>query len=106
VLTRLEGAVCPGGLARVRLRRRRRGGATAHTDGDRARRRETVFSGKRIAGSVVGGAQILRLPAVHPARESGRLDLGSMVSHRIKLDEINDGIDLATRGEGVRTVIV
>lgn len=68
---------------------------------------QAVFSGKRLAGSVVGGAQILRdFPRFIRLAESGRLDLGSMVSKRIKLDEINDGIDLAARAEGVRTVIV
>jgi S-(hydroxymethyl)glutathione dehydrogenase/alcohol dehydrogenase len=66
-----------------------------------------IFSGKRIAGSVVGGAQILRdLPRFVRLAESGRLDLGSMVSERIKLDEVNDGIDMLRRAEGVRTVIV
>jgi Zn-dependent alcohol dehydrogenase len=29
-----------------------------------------------------------------------------MVSRRIKLDEVNDGIALTARAEGVRTVIV
>lgn len=68
---------------------------------------QTVFSGKRIAGSVVGGAQILRdFPRFIRLAESGRLDLGSMISQRIKLDEINEGIELAKRAEGVRTVIV
>ncbi|MGI8329422.1 Zn-dependent alcohol dehydrogenase [Actinomadura scrupuli] len=68
---------------------------------------KAVFSGKRLAGSVVGGAQILRdFPRFIRLAESGRLDLGSMVTRRIKLDEINDGIDLMTRAEGVRTVIV
>jgi S-(hydroxymethyl)glutathione dehydrogenase/alcohol dehydrogenase len=67
----------------------------------------TVFSGKRIAGSVVGGAQILRdFERFIRLAETGQLDLGSMVSHRIKLEQINEGIDLATRGDGVRTVIV
>lgn len=68
---------------------------------------QTVFSGKRIAGSVVGGAQILRdFPRFIRLAESGRLDLGAMISQRIKLDEINEGIELAKRAEGVRTVIV
>lgn len=66
-----------------------------------------VFSGKRIAGSVVGGAQILRdFPRFIRLAESGRLELGSMVSQRISLSEINDGIDLLRRAEGIRTVIV
>jgi len=68
---------------------------------------QAVFSGKRLAGSVVGGAQILRdFPRFIRLAETGQLDLGSMISHRIKLDEINDGIALLTRAEGTRTVIV
>jgi len=68
---------------------------------------QAVFSGKRLAGSVVGGSQILRdFPRFIRLAEAGQLDLGSMISQRIKLDEINDGIALLTRAEGVRTVIV
>jgi S-(hydroxymethyl)glutathione dehydrogenase / alcohol dehydrogenase len=68
---------------------------------------KAVFSGRRLVGSVVGGAQILRdFPRFIRLAESGRLDLGSMVSQRITLDEINKGIDLAYRAEGVRTVVV
>lgn len=67
----------------------------------------TIFSGKRIVGSVMGGAQVLRdFPRFIGLAESGRLNLGSMVSRRIKLDAINDGIDALHRVEGVRTVIV
>jgi S-(hydroxymethyl)glutathione dehydrogenase/alcohol dehydrogenase len=66
-----------------------------------------VFSGKRIAGSVLGGSQILRdFPRFIALAESGKLDLGAMVSRRIKLDDINEGIEMLSRAEGVRTVIV
>jgi S-(hydroxymethyl)glutathione dehydrogenase/alcohol dehydrogenase len=66
-----------------------------------------VFSGKRLQGSVVGGSQILRdFPRFIRLAESGRLDLGSMVSRRITLDEVNEGIESLERAEGVRTVIV
>ncbi len=68
---------------------------------------QAVFSGKRLRGSVVGGAQILRdFPRFIRLAEAGRLDLGSLISQRIKLTEINDGIGLLTRAEGVRTVVV
>jgi S-(hydroxymethyl)glutathione dehydrogenase/alcohol dehydrogenase len=68
---------------------------------------KTVFSGKRIVGSVVGGAQILRdFPRFIRLAETGRLDLRTMISHRVTLDEINTGIDLLTRADGVRTVVV
>jgi S-(hydroxymethyl)glutathione dehydrogenase / alcohol dehydrogenase len=66
-----------------------------------------VFSGKRLAGSKVGGAQILRdIPRFVRLAESGQLDLGSLVSRRISLAEVNDGIDALDQAEGVRTVIV
>ena len=66
-----------------------------------------VFSGKRLAGSKVGDAQVLRdFPRYIRLAEAGKLDLGSMVSRRIKLDEVNDGIAALDRAEGVRTVIV
>jgi S-(hydroxymethyl)glutathione dehydrogenase/alcohol dehydrogenase len=68
---------------------------------------KAVFSGKLLRGSVVGGSQILRdFPRFIRLAESGQLDLGSMVSQRIGLDQINQGIDLTRRAEGVRTVIV
>jgi S-(hydroxymethyl)glutathione dehydrogenase / alcohol dehydrogenase len=68
---------------------------------------QAVFSGKRIQGAVLGGSQILRdFPRYIELAESGRLDLGSMVSQHITLDEINKGIDLAHRAEGVRTLVV
>ncbi|MWA03529.1 alcohol dehydrogenase catalytic domain-containing protein [Actinomadura sp. LD22] len=68
---------------------------------------QAVFSGKRLAGSVVGGAQILRdFPRFIRLAETGRLDLGAMVSQRIGLADVNAGIAMVTRGEGVRTVIV
>jgi S-(hydroxymethyl)glutathione dehydrogenase / alcohol dehydrogenase len=66
-----------------------------------------IFSGKRLAGSVMGGAQILRdFPRFIRLAESGRLDLGSMVSHRIRLADINEGIDRLRLADGVRTVVV
>jgi S-(hydroxymethyl)glutathione dehydrogenase/alcohol dehydrogenase len=66
-----------------------------------------VFSGKRLVGSKVGDAQILRdFPRFVRLAEAGMLDLGSLVSRRIKLDEVNDGITSLHRADGVRTVIV
>ena len=66
-----------------------------------------VFSGKRLAGSAVGGSQVLRdVPRFIRLAEAGRLDLGSLVSRHIKLDEVNDGIEGLHRVEGTRTVIV
>ena len=66
-----------------------------------------VFSGKRIIGSAVGGAQIRRdFPRFISLAESGKLDLGSLVSQRIGLAEINAGIEMMERADGVRVMIV
>jgi S-(hydroxymethyl)glutathione dehydrogenase/alcohol dehydrogenase len=68
---------------------------------------QAVFSGKRISGSVVGGAQILRdFPRFIRLAETGLLDLGSLISHRIHLDQINEGLTLLTQSQGTRTVIL
>lgn len=67
----------------------------------------TVFSAKRLVGSVVGDAQILRdVPRFIALAESGQLDLRSMVSRKIRLDQINEGLDALQRVEGTRTVVV
>ncbi|HXZ62573.1 MAG TPA: Zn-dependent alcohol dehydrogenase [Acidimicrobiales bacterium] len=66
-----------------------------------------VFSGRRLVGSALGGAQILRdFPRFIELAESGRLDLASLVSRRITLDEVNEGLAELSRSEGLRTVIV
>ena len=66
-----------------------------------------VFSGKKLVGSAAGGAQILRdFPRYIRLAESGKLDLGSLVSKRISLAQINHGIELMEAADGVRAVIV
>lgn len=66
-----------------------------------------VFSGKRLVGSVVGGAQILRdFPRFIRLAEAGKLDLGSLVSKRIALQDINQGIAMVEHADGLRAVIV
>jgi S-(hydroxymethyl)glutathione dehydrogenase/alcohol dehydrogenase len=81
-------------------------GMPANTDQVTLPAIQAVFSGKRLQGAVLGGSQILRdFPRYIGLAESGRLDLGSMVSQHITLDEINKGIDMVHRAEGVRTVV-
>jgi S-(hydroxymethyl)glutathione dehydrogenase/alcohol dehydrogenase len=66
-----------------------------------------VFSGKKVVGSVVGGAQILRdFPRFIRFVETGKLDLGALVSRRISLAEINAGIHMVERADGIRAVVV
>lgn len=66
-----------------------------------------VFSGKRIVGSAVGGSQVLRdFARFIRMAETGQLRLAPMVSNRIALADVNEGIAMLNRSEGIRTVIV
>jgi S-(hydroxymethyl)glutathione dehydrogenase/alcohol dehydrogenase len=65
------------------------------------------FEEKRLLGCVYGSAQVRRdFPRFISLVESGRLDLGAMVSRRIKLDEVNDAFRAMQAGEVIRSVVV
>ena len=54
-----------------------------------------------------GSAQVQRdFPRFIGLVETGRLDLGTMVSRRIALDEVNDAFRAMEAGEVIRSVIV
>ena len=62
---------------------------------------------KRLLGCVYGSAQVQRdFPRFIGLVETGRLDLGTMVSRRIALDEVNDAFRAMEAGEVIRSVIV
>jgi S-(hydroxymethyl)glutathione dehydrogenase/alcohol dehydrogenase len=67
---------------------------------------DLFYNEKTIKGCKYGSAQVRRdfLRFVSLA-ETGRLDLGSMVSRHIKLDEVNDAFGAMERKEVVRSVI-
>ena len=55
----------------------------------------------------MGSSQIRRdFPRLVALAESGRLDLASMVSRRIRLDDVNDALQEMEHGEIIRSVIV
>ena len=62
---------------------------------------------KKLLGCMYGSAQVRRdFPRLVDLVETGRLDIGSMVSRRIKLDEVNDAFRAMQAGEVIRSVIV
>jgi S-(hydroxymethyl)glutathione dehydrogenase/alcohol dehydrogenase len=66
-----------------------------------------ILSEKRVLGTVYGSAQVNRdFPRLIGLVEQGKLDLGDMVSRRIKLDEINDAFKAMQAGEVIRSVII
>jgi S-(hydroxymethyl)glutathione dehydrogenase / alcohol dehydrogenase len=65
------------------------------------------FEGKQLLGCVYGSAQVRRdFPRFVRLVESGRLDLASMVTRHIHLDEVNDAFRAMQDGEVIRSVIV
>ncbi len=65
------------------------------------------YDEKRLLGCVYGSAQVRRdFPRFISLVETGRLDLGAMVSRRIALDEVNDAFRAMEAGEVIRSVIV
>jgi S-(hydroxymethyl)glutathione dehydrogenase/alcohol dehydrogenase len=67
----------------------------------------SLFSGnKALLGCMYGSAQVRRdFPRFVQLVETGRLDIGSMVSRHIHLDEVNDAFRAMEAGEVIRSVI-
>jgi S-(hydroxymethyl)glutathione dehydrogenase / alcohol dehydrogenase len=64
-------------------------------------------SEKRILGSYYGSGQVRRdFPRLVALAAAGQLDLGSAITRRIGLDEVNDAFRAMAEGEVVRSVIV
>ena len=67
---------------------------------------ELFFANKTLKGSMYGSANVRTfMPELLSLWKSGRLDLESMISRRIKLDEVNDAFRAMQAGEVIRTVI-
>jgi S-(hydroxymethyl)glutathione dehydrogenase / alcohol dehydrogenase len=62
---------------------------------------------KRLIGSLYGSAQIREhFPLLVEFAEHGRLDIASMISRRISLNDVNEAFTAMEAGEVVRSVIV
>src|SRR4029079_12648857 len=67
---------------------------------------QLFYEEKKLLGCLYGSAQVRRdFPKLIGLVETGRLDIGSMVSRRIKLDEVNDAFRAMEAGEVIRSVI-
>jgi S-(hydroxymethyl)glutathione dehydrogenase/alcohol dehydrogenase len=65
-----------------------------------------LITGRRIAGASFGGAKGRdRVPELVDRYLAGDLDLDSLITRRISLDEVNDAFAAMDRHEGIRTVI-
>lgn len=64
-----------------------------------------LMMGRRWTGCYLGGARLEHLPQVVDWYVEGRIDLDSLVTHRLPLERIDEGFELMRRGEAIRTVI-
>jgi S-(hydroxymethyl)glutathione dehydrogenase/alcohol dehydrogenase len=66
-----------------------------------------VLEERRLLGTVYGNAQVRReIPRLLELAADGRLDLASMVTRTIALDDVNDALRALEAGEVIRSVIV
>lgn len=64
------------------------------------------LTGRRVSGGIFGGAKgRTDLPKVVDWYMNGDLNLDDLVTHTLRLEDINDGYDLMRRGESIRSVI-
>ena len=65
-----------------------------------------LITGRRVAGASFGGAKGRdRVPELVDLYLNGELDLESLVTNRVQLDQVNDAFEAMERQEGIRTVI-
>ena len=68
---------------------------------------DAVRNEKRVLGCWYGSAEVRRdFPRLMELAASGRLDIAMMITRRIALDDVNDGLAAIERGEVIRCVIV
>ncbi len=66
-----------------------------------------LITGRRIAGSSFGGVKGRdQVPRLVQRYLDGDIDVDPFISHRIGLDEVNDGFELMERQAGIRSVIM
>ncbi|MET7870365.1 Zn-dependent alcohol dehydrogenase [Streptomyces cyaneofuscatus] len=81
-------------------------GAGAMDDNFQVNMFELFFDEKRILPSMYGGGDVLRsYERAIALWRAGRIDLASMITHRVRLEEVNDALDQMRTGESLRTCI-
>jgi S-(hydroxymethyl)glutathione dehydrogenase/alcohol dehydrogenase len=65
-----------------------------------------LITGRRVCGSSFGGVKGRdQVPEFVQLYLDGRLDVDPFISHRLSLDQVNDGFALMERQDGIRSVI-
>lgn len=63
--------------------------------------------GRKLQGTAMGGVRgRSQLPEFVDWLMEGRFDLKSLITHRLRLEQINEGYELMEAGKSLRSVIV
>ena len=66
-----------------------------------------LVTGRKWEGSAFGGARgRTDVPKIVDWYMEGKLNIDDLITHRLKLDDINKGFDLMKRGESIRSVVI
>jgi S-(hydroxymethyl)glutathione dehydrogenase / alcohol dehydrogenase len=66
-----------------------------------------LITGRRVAGSSFGGVKGRdQVPELVDRWLGGEIDVAPLISHHLRLDEVNRGFELMERQDGIRSVIV
>lgn len=65
----------------------------------------SLMMGRHWTGCYMGGARLERLPEIVDWYVDGKIDLDSLITHRLPLEKINQGFEMMKSGEAIRTVI-
>ena len=66
-----------------------------------------LITGRRVTGSSFGGVKgRTQVPLLVDRWLAGEIDVESLISHRLTLDEVNHGFELMEAQDGIRSVIV
>ena len=65
-----------------------------------------LMMGRHWTGCYMGGARLDRLPEIVDWYVDGKINLDSLITHRLPLERIGEGFELMKSGAAIRTVIV
>lgn len=65
-----------------------------------------LITGRQVLGASFGGVKGRdQVPQLVDRYLAGDIDVDSFISHRLRLEQINDGFELMHRQDGIRSVI-
>ena len=79
----------------------------ARAAGEISTRPFQLVTGRKWEGSAFGGARgRTDVPKIVDWYMDGKLRIDELITHRLKLEDINEGFELMKRGESIRSVVI